>query len=360
MKRFATSPTEVKLLLSVDYEIFGNGDGDIECCVIKPAERIRAIVEDAGGVLTLFVDALEFAAMQEVDDLRYQADKVIAQLQAFVSAGHRVELHLHPQWLNAHWEKQHWSLDHRKWRIGDLSRKDVHQSIQYGMNWLLEVLRTTDPEYRIVAFRAGGWCIQPSANTLKILNNEGIVIDSSVAPSLRETAKEGWFDFSEAMTKPYWRVRDDVCKEDHEGSLWEVPIAVGNLAPIKHLLAIRGSQGGLAQGCRGKYVKGGALYSRYLNKLRKFLSLGKSMLDFCTLDEDTIRRVADYWVHAHSHSINTVLPVVAIGHTKNFTDKSAKTLRSLLDWGVQNEVVFTDYFTLLDAIYDSERNNKNG
>ena len=84
------------LILSLDYEVFGNGSGDLDCCVLQPTERIAAIAERHGARLAIFVDALEFAAMERtgVSD----AHRVRQQLQSLLARGHRVELHLHPQW----------------------------------------------------------------------------------------------------------------------------------------------------------------------------------------------------------------------------------------------------------------------
>ena len=53
------------LILSLDYEVLGNGSGDLECCVLQPAERIASVAEPHEARLSVSAEALEFAAMEQ-------------------------------------------------------------------------------------------------------------------------------------------------------------------------------------------------------------------------------------------------------------------------------------------------------
>jgi hypothetical protein len=48
-----------KLILSVDYEIFGNGSGDVRQHVIESARRMAAICEKHGVPLAVFFELEE-------------------------------------------------------------------------------------------------------------------------------------------------------------------------------------------------------------------------------------------------------------------------------------------------------------
>ena len=51
------------LILTVDYEIFGNASGSPLKCVVEPAERILSIAKHFAAPVTLFVEALEIMEM---------------------------------------------------------------------------------------------------------------------------------------------------------------------------------------------------------------------------------------------------------------------------------------------------------
>lgn len=342
MRDAAVDFRRARFLLTVDYELFGNGGGNVDCCVISPANRIREIAEKYNAKVTLFVDALEFLAIQRVPTFRSQSEKIVEQLRSFVAAGHRVELHLHPQWLNARWDGGAWQLDNGNWRIGDLSYKDASLAFRHGHDWLVDVLSAVDSNYRIVAFRAGGWCIQPSHRVLGIMQELDIPIDSSVAPGMANSVTGKWFDFRKTPTAPFWQVDNDVCKEQAGGKSLEVPIASARLPLPLHITSLLKSSGRLAEGCKGSYSSEKQTFFGRFAKLRKLSGLGSSMLDFCTLTPKAAQYVANGWVASQPDDA-MVVPLVSIGHTKNFSELSGRTLNGLLDWAKVRNIRFSDY-----------------
>ena len=61
----STTPDSVRrLVLSVDYEIYGNGSGDVRQHVVEPAHRMAAIAEKYGVPLVIFFELEECLAFE--------------------------------------------------------------------------------------------------------------------------------------------------------------------------------------------------------------------------------------------------------------------------------------------------------
>jgi len=93
------------LILMLDYEFFGNGFGEVICCVVEPTSRAMEIAERYGATLTLFVEVIEFQTMVR-EACRNKTSKlgseaIVAQIQEANTRGHDVQLHIHPQWATA-------------------------------------------------------------------------------------------------------------------------------------------------------------------------------------------------------------------------------------------------------------------
>ena len=339
------------LILTVDYELFGDGSGCLEDCVLKPAERIMQIVERFDAPLTYFAQVLELIALadQEHD---YRARD---QLREAMARSHDVQLHLHPQWSSAKRETQGvWQLDMKHWRIGDLSKEEVSSLVRQGRQWIESEIATNIPGYRCLAFRAGGWCIQPSEKVIAALLEEGFEVDSTVAPGQWRAKRGEWSDFRSAPALPFWRVAGDVCQPSGNGLL-EVPIAAGNIGRWRHLNALLQKQkqenGGLAPDCIGSYR--GPNRSRLENiraKIIRLQQLGSVMLDFSTMPADVLIDVSRQWIERFAGRGETI-PLVAIAHTKNFTAASGEGLTAYLAWAKDAGLQFATYGQWLEAIH---------
>jgi hypothetical protein len=337
------------VILSLDYEVFGNGSGEVECCVLRPAENIAAITERHGARLSVFVDALEFEAMQRLGQVGAAA--VRRQLQDLMLRGHRLELHLHPQWdHNASLGTEGWQLDPCKWRIGDLMPDAARACIERGYAWLTDLMHEVDPSAQPLAFRAGGWAIQPSDAVLPALQALGVAVESSVAPGLHNRQPTDWFDFRNAPGRAWWPISHDVCRVEPKGRLHEVPIAVGQINRLRHFRLWRASRGRLASGCCGSYDSGSNRWQKLQGALSKLGRIGNAMLDYSLLDAETLADVTQHWVDRWPAE-TIALPVVAIGHTKNFSAASADALDHYLGWLCeQPQYRFSDYASLHAAI----------
>ncbi|EGW54935.1 hypothetical protein [Candidatus Endoriftia persephone] len=343
-----------QLILSVDYEVFGDGSGEPRRCVQDPARRIMQVAEGFDAPVTLFVDAAGFAMMESELRSVCSVAAIKAQLAAALERGHDLQLHLHPQWEGGRMDAEgEWQLDLSRWRIADLSDGEIRVLLKEGRTWLEDLARSRQPDYRCIAFRAGGWCIQPSERVVRALRKLDFLIDSSVAPGMRNTTKGEWLDFTKAPKLPYWMTRGDVCTPEKKG-LYEMPIATARIDPVRHMRALVAVKGrpdaGFASGCEGSYRGPGGTVSGVVGRLAKLSKLGQVMLDFSSMPSRVLIDVSRKWLKQFDGVTDVPLPLVAIGHTKNFSAASEQALAEYLEWASGEGIAFTTFPAWLDAL----------
>src|ERR1051325_4273984 len=104
------------LVISVDYEVFGNGSGDVLRHIVAPARRMAELCNANGVPLTIFFEVEEYLAFQKwaaelKTDLGYDPARLMREhVSALVQEGHDVQLHLHPEWYGATLEDGSWKL----------------------------------------------------------------------------------------------------------------------------------------------------------------------------------------------------------------------------------------------------------
>lgn len=338
-----------------DYEIFGDGSGCLKRCLLDPIEQSLKIAAKYGSPQTFFVDFLEFVsfrqAYQNKHPLALYYQEVEDQLQELANSEHNIQLHLHPQWLNAKPNDAGWELDFSKWRIGDLSQKDISESIELGLDYA-QSIGILNNSRNCKVFRAGGWAIQPSDIVLKMLHEHGIIMDSTVAPGAKNSAKGDWFDFKLAPSnRPFWKIKDDVCVEALDGGLIEVPISTQKIGKKAHFRALKEHRQhpGMPTDCNGSYFGPNNRVQTYKGKLSKLLNMGVVMLDTSTLPAWALIEATEAFMCRYANH-EAPVPIVTIGHNKNFTDQSASNFDQYLNWaGSQRDIVFSDYLQWFDA-----------
>jgi hypothetical protein len=341
------------LILTVDYEVFGNGGGCLNRCVVAPSSRILEVGDTFNAPVTLFAEAVELMAMERVLGSGAVRD-VRRQLAVAVQGGHDVQLHLHPQWQGATRRPEgSWELDLDRWRIGDLSEEEIDHLIATSRAWLDDVAFGNVPGRRCQAFRAGNWCIQPSDAVIRSLIRQGFSVESSVVPGMRRAGAGEWSDFRSAPALPFWRVDGDVCVASPSG-LWEVPIVSSKVARLQQLnaeLQARNTENSrFAPGCHGSYaVRSGGRFNRVAINFQKLLDLGLAKLDFSTMPARTLVTITQDWIRRFNQP-HRPTPIVAIAHTKNWTDRSVTHVTEYLAWARDAGVQFSTYSTWLAAL----------
>lgn len=216
-----------EILLTFDYELFfGPESGTIERCILEPTEKLLHLFKKNNIEGVFFVDVLFYNRLLESSETVSDAMKIRSQLQSIISQGSRIELHLHPHWLDAIYSRGKWAFPHyENYRLHSLSESKIINLFKAGKNTLEEIAREVDPMYRVTAFRAGGFCIQPVGKLMKAFVENNIFIDSSVAPGLYEQNSSRKYDFLSAPDRVGYRFSVDQNSPDIDGYLLELPIA---------------------------------------------------------------------------------------------------------------------------------------
>lgn len=220
------------IILTFDYELFfGTDSGTVKQTLIIPTNYILNSLDKYGLKGTFFIDWQMLKFIQEVNDERSQNDYLLIekQLQDIVSRGHRIELHIHPHWVdakyigNGRWDYS--DFDH--YSLYSFSTEEVTQMFEEGADKINSIARKVDTDYRVIAFRAGGWTVQPFDKLMLGFKKTGISIDSSVAIGAYRESPFYKYDFREVKTnnKSFYHFNNDVTIEDSCGEFVEVPIS---------------------------------------------------------------------------------------------------------------------------------------
>ena len=217
------------IILSYDYELFfGDESGTIEKSLIHPTNSILDTMDKYNLKGNFFIDYLMFKYLEQNTDERSKSDLALLkhQIQDIVRRGHRIELHLHPHWVDATYNGDGtWDFsNYTHYMLSTFTEEEIQQFFIEGVNYLHRLVHTVDPNYTICAFRAGGWAIQPFSKLKSAFQAAHIKIDSSSAFGVYNLKSDQCYDFRIMPQKAMYFFEDDVCQENETGSFLEVPI----------------------------------------------------------------------------------------------------------------------------------------
>lgn len=177
----------IHLALTHDWELRGDGSGNIEEIQFAPLRRLLGIYEQAGVRSTFLPDVMQqlrFRGLSgEHPELQPLADDWDELVRQTLRKGHDVQLHLHPQWLNGEYENGRWRLP-GEWAIVKYDEPTARSMLAQAKQYLEQLLRPLSADYRCMAFRAGALAAAPSDHLFETLAGLDIELDVSIAPGL--------------------------------------------------------------------------------------------------------------------------------------------------------------------------------
>ncbi|HEY6046666.1 MAG TPA: hypothetical protein VIU65_08690, partial [Pyrinomonadaceae bacterium] len=180
-------PPTIHLALTHDWELRGDGSGDIEEIQFAPLRRLLRIYQQTGVRTTFLPDVMQqlrFRSLQsEHAELKSLADSWDDHAREAFGHGHDIQLHLHPQWLNGEYENGRWRLP-GKWSIVKYDQQTARSMLEKSKYYLEQLLRPLNQSYRCVAFRAGALAAAPSDHLFETLASLDMQLDVSIAPGL--------------------------------------------------------------------------------------------------------------------------------------------------------------------------------
>jgi len=321
----------IECILTIDYEIYGNGEGSLKDLVYEPAQRIKEIFLRWDRRFVVFVEVAELE-MIEAKGADLAINLVKNQIRDFHKEGFEIGLHLHPWWYNAHCENGGWILDYSEYNLCTLPRERIAQIIDRGISYLREILGESD--FTPLAHRAGHLLFQNTQAAAKVLAERGIKVDSSVY-------KGGlWgqhnLDYRPALRNGYnWRFTDDINVPDSQGVLLELPIHT-QMVPIWKMFTTK--RIGLQQKGSSATQSG----KKILSRMRDFLRFRYPLkFDLCQMSLKELTAMVDAVLLEDQQIPESFRPIVAIGHTKDLVD--FETVESFLDYLNEKEIKISTF-----------------
>jgi hypothetical protein len=308
----------IECAFTLDYEIYGNGEGSLKELVYEPAEKIKNLFEKWDARFVAFVEVAELEKIESYNT-DHAIDLIRHQIRDFYSKGFELGLHLHPQWYNARYENGKWQLDNSEYNLCTLRQDRIKKILALSIEYLRKLLGVVD--FLPFSFRAGNWLFQPTHTVAKALVDHGVKVDTSVFKGgLQHQHK---LDYRRARNNGYyWSFTDDVNVHDPQGTLIEFPIYT-KMVPIWKLLTNK--RVGLHRKVPARILTGKERLFRILDFLRFYHPL---KFDFCRMTLRELIHLLDEEIQKDQKDPNIFRPIIAIGHTKDLIDFA--TIESLL------------------------------
>lgn len=322
------------ILLTLDYELFGNGKGDVFKHIIEPTDILLALADKYRAKYTFFFEIVEFWKLKEEWNKgnrmgydRNPLDAMVHQLQKAVKKGHDVQLHIHPQWVDAKWKETKWYVNLDEWKLGTYKRNGEESLVNLllkGKHALEEMIRPVAPDYQCIALRAGGYNAMPSEELVKAMRQVGLYIDSSVYP--------GGFEESNLSVYDYRNVPNDIGRwfvdeqleyvSDKKTDVVEIPIVSKSIkrwrkyASLDRILTIIDNLKGAKEVYEEKVSGAGSRKCSELQKLQFLLQNECQTWDFCLLSPSVHRSFLRMIGNMKNRDC-----FVLVGHPKSYCGK---------------------------------------
>lgn len=351
---------KIGLVLTNDWELFGDGSGDFFELQRDPLVDLLIILKKFDAKITIFAEVGQQAAFKNAgrsdEDLKHIAEAWEDILMRTVDQGSDVQLHIHPQWLDAKRKNDSFELDMSKWNFAKLPKERIDEVFSKSKKYLETLLRRVDKNYHCTAFRGGSYCIQPSRKIFDAMRKSGFVCDLSVTQGLKHPE---FYDFSRAESNLFpWKVNpDDFSLEgDPTGSIVEMPIyslkteakeLLRKTNPTKFYMKVSGVEPSREELAwikerdsikEKRYPKSARFYNKkktVADKLKTALTNSHLQLDYDYLPASTFVKIVSDIYDKYSEKLSQIdyLPVVASGHLKDAHNNDnilriIKTIRS--------------------------------
>lgn len=297
------------IILTIDYEIFGDGSGDVRKHMIKPMDKILSILSAYRVPITLMFEVSEYLKFLEYDDqitkdMGYSyGEEIKRQVLSAYKGGHDIQLHIHPQWVDAGYANKKWVIENPGATIQEFSSSMILDILSKGKRQVENLIHQIDPHYQCKAMRLTNlpWCQAPEI-VLSPMEEAGLVVHSLATSEDPNNTARG-----------YWYL--DPGKRIAELPIHSVPMSpVYRFSPYRILTALY----------RLKYSKfavtdvpsnqSGGDRKKFLERLE---SKSPVKWDFCKQSARQMIEFLEYGIEKYKGSEHEI-PLVMISHSKDF------------------------------------------
>lgn len=338
----------IKIVITNDYEVFGNGSGDIFESLILPTNNLLDIADKYQIPVTLMAEMAEILVFKERQN-SFRVKGVASNYQIIkqnlieaMLRGHDIQLHFHPQFVdNFGVDSETIFINELKLNISTLSKEEIKEYLIKAIAELQDILVPIDINYKCRVFRAGYLAMQPESNLLQVLSDIGILIDTTVAPGCYLESRLVNFNYTHVPNLPFWRIKNSVNEISQDGLL-EVPITTVKYGLFKKAISYMLRKIYKIQNLK---VESGKILDIGINKellINKVLSSYRS-LDFCSMSAIELEKAI--LAKEKNNKTNEVIPIVITGHSKFFNN--GIQLERFINRALQNDWEFCTFKNLL-------------
>ena len=347
----------MNLIISIDYELYGDGSGDVFKHMIKPTKKILDHCDKYNIKTTIFFEIVEYIKIKNEwkkgNTMGYKnnpIDAINKQLFSAIENDHDIQLHLHPQWVNAIFSNNRWEVDKNNWRLGSfstLNNYNIYDLLFECKNTLESLIRQIKPDYKCIAIRAGGYNILPSKKVYDAMVKLDLKIDSSVYPGGYEKGKLNNYDYRKAKIDiDYWYVKpDNFSNENNISKVLEMPIFALPQRRYKKLSIKRIKSAFLNKKSAISSLNDKTSEKKIFEKVKWFFKKESFTWDFCLFDKKMHKY---FFTFIKNNLKNKRNNFIIIGHPKGLTD--IKTLQNLIHLSLQKEAKFITIKEFYDSI----------
>ncbi len=203
------------ILIEDDWELMGNGLGNVAQLQYLPSLFFMKLANRLGIKLTFMVDVVQQLVynnhVQSDYNLKLQKNLWDDTVLLMKHYGFDVQLHLHPQWMNANLKGDFFYLNNN-WNFGKYGYATQDGLIREAVNYLEDLLIPVDPNYKVIAYKGGSWGLQPSGDLLRNMEKHGIRIVMGVREGMSLPSNGVDYTTLEEATMPYYPDYNDICK----------------------------------------------------------------------------------------------------------------------------------------------------
>lgn len=316
-----------KIFITIDYELFlGPRTGSVQNCLIIPMNHLMDVLDKYGVKATLFVDCAYLYKLSllknKYKQLQDDFDMIISNLKKYISSGHEIQFHFHPQWLYSDYKNNRWNLDFKHYSLENMAPVFLRKTFKESKELVESILNI-----KMNAFRAGGFTIQNYKNIADLFKDNGIEIDSSVVRNAYINSNNMSYDFRNISTKSTWYFSTEVTLEVANGSFIELPITTSKelvlssyMKKIWFVLINKANNK-----CWGDGTSITALNNPWINTFRRIKNiLSGSRYIYASLDEGALTNLEKHYRNQHYDNMTWIT------HPKYLTEYSLKVLDEFL------------------------------
>jgi len=335
----------IEFVFTVDYEIYGNGEGSLRELVYLPSEQLRSTFLRHNARFVVFP---EVAQLEMIETYRSDPDIELTkgQLRQFHETGFELGLHIHPWWYGARHEDGKWALNYDAYNLCVQPEDRIDATVKRAIGYLRRLL--AEPGFAPVSFRAGHLLFQPSNPLNRLLAEKGLKVDSSLYRG--GLWHQYGLDYRRSpKNEPYWRFADDVTIPDPRGNLLEIPIYT-HMAPIWRLFTSK--RIGLQQVNLTTRQAGQKFVNRFRDMARPFYP---RKFDVGQMTKAEIEQMVAKVFKNDKKAPIEYRPIVVIMHTKDPIDFAAiDSLLDLLEGAGVKVSTFAEVYAKIRGLSENE------